>query len=140
MSDVVKLELAQSSATTWHADARFGAYRILEVEVDWFTASAPRQAALLGSFSTLEEAQAACQADFERRVRECLVPDPSMEALKAERDALREGLRLITRVSEESAAVMRDPVRTGDWAGSETTAQQFDRIATRARSLLEGGE
>lgn len=41
-------------------------------------------------------------------------------------------LHFIRRVSEESAKIMRDPVRTGEWAGAEKTARQFDRLALRA--------
>lgn len=51
-------------------------------------------------------------------------------------DALAENLRRIVRTCEMSAGIMRDPARTGGWAGSEKTADQFDRIAERAGDSL----
>lgn len=38
---------------------------------------------------------------------------------------------------EESAKIMRNPERTGGWAGANRVARQFDRIAARA-ALQEG--
>jgi len=36
-----------------------------------------------------------------------------------------------------SAALMRDPARTGGWQGSERVAQAFDRMADKSRTLHE---
>jgi hypothetical protein len=43
-----------------------------------------------------------------------------------------EKLRRIRRMSEVTAAMMRDPERTGGWSGSERVARQFDRLAALA--------
>jgi len=62
-----------------------------------------------------------------------------IDALEAEVEALRgalgkviEELHFMARVSEMSAGIMRDPHRTGKWAGAEKTANAFDRIGLRA--------
>jgi hypothetical protein len=43
----------------------------------------------------------------------------------------------VMRVSEESAKLMRDPVRTGGWDGAERVARHYDRIAHQIREALE---
>lgn len=50
---------------------------------------------------------------------------------------LHDNLRRIMRTCEMSAGIMRDTTRTAGWEGSEKTADQFDRIAERARESLE---
>ena len=49
----------------------------------------------------------------------------------------REELRRAMRAAELSAEIMRDPERTGRWAGAERTARAFDRIAQRLRQTLD---
>ena len=49
----------------------------------------------------------------------------------------REELRRAMRAAELSAETMRDPERTGRWAGAERTARAFDRIAQRLRQTLD---
>lgn len=51
-------------------------------------------------------------------------------------DAL-EYLRRIKRTSEMSAGIMRDTERTGEWAGAEKVAKQFDRLAEHASKATE---
>jgi Xaa-Pro aminopeptidase len=54
----------------------------------------------------------------------------------AEQKALLEVVRQEYRAAEMSAAIMRDPQRTGGWIGAERTAQAFDRIARKLKSAL----
>lgn len=49
----------------------------------------------------------------------------------------REEIRLAMRAAECSAEIMRDPQRTGNWAGAERTARAFDRIAVQLRQVLD---
>lgn len=44
-----------------------------------------------------------------------------------------EALRRAYRSAEESAALMRDPARTGGWSGSDRVARSFERIAERVK-------
>lgn len=64
-----------------------------------------------------------------------------IERLVAERDETRSKLATTQvviyqefRASELSAQIMRDPLRTGHWAGAENTAKAFDRIARRLKA------
>lgn len=64
----------------------------------------------------------------------------TISRLTSELDAAREGLsgavedlRRIYRGCEMSAAIMRDPLRTGGWEGSEKTARAFESYSTRAK-------
>lgn len=49
----------------------------------------------------------------------------------------REEIRRAMRAAEASAEIMRDPARTGGWAGAENTARAFDRIGKRLREVLD---
>jgi hypothetical protein len=49
----------------------FGTYRVWSADTQWGWASRDEEPQFVTSH---KEAQAACQADFERRVRECLEP------------------------------------------------------------------
>lgn len=50
-----------------------------------------------------------------------------------------ETMRTIRRAAEMSAAIMRDPKRTGRWVGSERVARQFDRLAMLCALTKETG-
>jgi hypothetical protein len=52
-----------------------------------------------------------------------------IESLRARLAAAEEKLHRIRRMGELSAAIMRDPERTGGWSGSERVARGFERIA-----------
>jgi hypothetical protein len=51
------------------------------------------------------------------------------ESLRSRLAAAEEKLHRIRRMGELSAAIMRDPERTGGWSGSERVARGFERIA-----------
>ncbi len=74
-------------------------------------------------------AEMARQAEGRRVSQEWVERALAAEARLAEAD---EKLRRIRRMSEVTAALMRDPERTGGWSGSERVARQFDRLAALA--------
>jgi hypothetical protein len=55
--------------------------------------------------------------------------DAEIESLRSRLAAAEEKLHRIRRMGELSAAIMRDPERTGGWSGSERVARGFERIA-----------
>lgn len=57
--------------------------------------------------------------------------------LNAQIEEMRKTLCRISRGAELQAHVMRDPLRTGGWAGAEKVADAFDDIADRARAALQ---
>lgn len=78
---------------------------------------------------------------FQEPIRQAAARIRELEgALKDAADALR----WVYRGCEMSAGIMRDPARTGGWAGAEKTADAFDAYAERskerhvsARSVLD---
>jgi len=50
---------------------------------------------------------------------------------------VRETARRLVRTAGMSAALMRDPTRTGGWPGAERVARAFDRLCESGRELHE---
>ena len=88
----------------------------------------------------IEKLPAKGRQELARMMRNIATEIDGPSPLQARCAELEAAGRHVKRVCEESATLLRDPKRTGDWPGAERVASQFDRCADRLRSVVDGGE
>jgi len=111
----------------WQADTSIGWYVARQGDEPDFAVDLFLSAHPMRSFATLDEAKAAAQADYERRIRSALLPS-SPDQVKRE-------------TIEACARVVDPPEPRGDWAASsfETELRNVRlNLAAAIRSLNQG--
>jgi len=102
----------------------------LETEVD------AAEMALRARLASNAEALAVERTRATERTKLWLDATARAEAAEAALAECHETLRRLKRTGEMSAAIMRDPRRTGAWEGAERTARAFERMGEFAARAL----